>query len=169
MEGIVKKVVFNHTKGKAIVSFSNSKTVFDFRNGKKKRADSIKKMNLRTGEHVIVIGAKSEGSSLYVYGWEIKRFGYLCQGKYSLLRGRLIKQEKSTLGEQILHLLCDKKTFVVKSTITSQLKNNCELTALCYSIKDIDCKACNNWKFDTCNLCRKNNNDLTIIESNGGY
>ena len=170
MEGVIEKVAFNDTKGKAVITFSNSKTTVEFRNGKKKRADSIKKMNLKTGEHVIVIGAKSEGSCLYLYGWEIKRFGFLCQGQYFLMRGRLIKQEKSPLGEMVLHLLCDKKKFILKSNNISLLKMNSELTVMCYSIREMECGCCDKWKFNRCNSCKMNkNNDLRIIQTIGGY
>ena len=62
MDGVIKKVSYSKNRDLFRVEFSDTKVVFEFRNGKRNRADLVKKMKLNAGEKVICIGAQSESS-----------------------------------------------------------------------------------------------------------
>ena len=91
MDDIIKKVKYSHTKDVVLVELKKSNFTVEFRNGKKNRAEIVKKMKLSKGEPVIIVGAKSDVSDLYVFGWDIKREGFINTGAYSIVRGTLEK------------------------------------------------------------------------------
>lgn len=58
MDDIIKKVKYSHTKDVVLVELKKSNFTVEFRNGKKNRAEIVKKMKLNKGEPVIIVGAK---------------------------------------------------------------------------------------------------------------
>lgn len=155
MDGVIKKVSYSKNRDLFRVEFSDTKVVFEFRNGKRNRADLVKKMKLNTGEKVICIGAQSEFSQFYAFGWDIKREGYFSQNGYSVVRGRIensIKRGK----KQMLYVKNGDKLMSLKVDSDVCFEKGKDVSAICYSSPYSICNhPCRKWKTEACECCTK--------------
>ena len=97
VNGFIRDISFTPTNDNVSISFTDSDIVFEFRNGKRKRADMIRKMRLHKGEKIMAIGAKSKASPLCVFGWDVKRKGIVKNKNYLMVQGKVIQNDGFTV------------------------------------------------------------------------
>lgn len=156
MDGIIKKISCSKTMDVFKIEFTNSDMIFEFRNGKKNRADMVKKMKLQTGEHVIVIGAKSDASHLYVFGWDIKREGYISAGNCIFVKGTVEKLLNSG-AKQMAYIKNGEKLMPVYINANRiAFHEGCNVAAICYASTYAVCqRTCPNWYTRKCGYCKR--------------
>lgn len=134
--GNIKKPIFSDTKEKAFVKFDDG-TIIEFRNGKKARADHIKKLQLSEGEYVIAIGAVSTNSSLYIFGYDLKRYGILFSDDYYFLAGK-VRKSNSFPDYSIIQLNYGEKydAYIKTASSISDIKTGDFISCMCLSITE---------------------------------
>lgn len=153
IDGTVKKIRYDSVKGKYMVEFDRPEVTFEFRNGKKNRADTIRKMKLREGEHVIAIGARKDGLPLYAYGWELKRNGSINAGGMYMVRGDVLSSV-TTPSCSLISLKTEDKVTTVKAGHGADV-GSC-ISILCTSALAYECPTpCSGWGTDRCKECKK--------------
>ena len=163
-EGVVSNISFTMNKEKALVEFEDSDFIFEFRNGKKKRADTVKMMKLQAGERIIAVGAKSSGNQKYVYGWDVKREGTVNAGRYFIMKGEVTKTVKVS-PFTVAYVRQDDKIIPLK--ISEPVYAGKKLAALCYFDPCSECsRPCPDWKPEKCCNCkrRKSARHFTALE-----
>ena len=164
MDGIIKKIIYSRTKDFIRIEFKNSAMLFEFRNGKKNRADTVKKMKLESGEHVICIGAISDVNKNHVFGWDIKREGFINSGDVSFVKGHIdhvMKIGNKNMvylknGEKTMPLLINNSKF--------DLHDGKNMTAICGShLYNICNNTCKEWNGNKCECCRKKKTEKRYI------
>lgn len=157
MDGIIKKISCSKTMDVFKIEFINSDMIFEFRNGKKNRADMVKKMKLQAGEHVIVIGAKSDASRLYVFGWDIKREGYINSGSCVFVKGTVEKLLDSGAKQMAYIKNGEKLMPVYVNADKFSLHTGKCVSAICYAHPYSTCQnTCPKWHTGKCEYCKKN-------------
>jgi hypothetical protein len=156
MDGIIKKIFYSKTMDLVKIEFLNSEMIFEFRNGKKNRADMVKKMKLQVGEHVIVVGAKSDASRLYVFGWDIKREGYINVGNCAFVKGTVEKIMDSGTKRMVFVKNGEKLMPVYINAREPVLHTGSWVSVICYAHPFNTCqKPCVKWYTGKCDYCKK--------------
>lgn len=132
VNGFIRDISFTPTNDNVSISFTDSDIVFEFRNGKRKRADMIRKMRLHKGEKIMAIGAKSKASPLCVFGWDVKRKGIVKNKNYLMVQGKVIQNDGFTVqidnGKKSIRIECP-MPIANKSATLSCIKVNERLIA----------------------------------------
>lgn len=156
MDGVIKKISYSKTMDVAKIEFYDSEMIFEFRNGKKNRADMVKKMKLQAGDHAIVIGAKSDVSHLYVFGWDIKRNGYINMGNCIFVSGTVEKVSDAGVKKMVYIKNGEKLMPVYMNDNKPILRTGCLVSAICYAHPSSTCqKPCLDWHVGKCSFCKK--------------
>ena len=172
MDDIIKKVKYSHTKDVVLVELKKSNFTVEFRNGKKNRAEIVKKMKLNKGEPVIIVGAKSDVSDLYVFGWDIKREGFINTGAYSIVRGTLEKIAGISQNKVLYVKNGDKLLTVFLGNKKCNFKSGDQISVACLSYNYDSCHCrCNEWNKEKCENCRKKNDEkrYIVLDIGGTY
>lgn len=131
--------------------------VFEFRNGKKPRADHVKKLKLEQGERVIASGGKCKFSSAYVYGWDISREGKIGNKDYSLIRGCVRKIKMNKPGRSAVFVI-DPQGLEIKvpSRLCDEIEVMDNISCLAYTYVRTECTSpCKNGITPKCIFCCK--------------
>lgn len=164
MDGVIKKISCSKTMDVFKIEFINSDMIFEFRNGKKNRADMVKKMKLQTGEHVIVVGAKSDASRLYVFGWDIKREGYINAGNCIFVKGTVEKLLDSGVKQMAYIKNGEKLMPVYVNADRFSLHTGKNVSAICYAHPYSTCQCtCPKWYTGKCEYCKKGETEKRYI------
>ena len=159
MDGTVTSVQFSERKDRVQVEFKDEGNfVFEFSNKKKPRADQVKKMRLRPGEHVIAVGATSGASNAFGYGFDIMRTGKVAEGGYAVLRGTAEKIVKTSVKSLLTVTTEDGKEFAI--TAPTPMVNNLNpgvlISCLCTISETFSCSgSCKNAGAGKCGSCTK--------------
>lgn len=155
-EGAVRRVTFSEIKARAFVELEgDSRLVAEFRNGKKPRADHVRKLKLEKGERVVVIGTRSGSSQAYLFGYDIQREGKVSSGDYLMMKGvvrKLIRFKDSG----IICMESDRKKKMVKasSELLRGVREGQEVSCLCYQNTCRECTGlCDEWNPKKCSAC----------------
>ena len=161
IDGRIAEVVFTPEKNRVSVKFEDEGNfVFDFSNAKKPRADHVRKLRLKAGDHVIAIGTKYGTSTSRGYGFEIMRSGKVSEGNYAIIRGEVERAVKAS-RKTVLYLRADgiKTTFAVTCDAESVKDIHAGETVSCLcSVKEIEsCQQseCRNMSVARCGSCSK--------------
>ena len=160
MGGVIQQINFSAQGEKAVVCFENGYEV-EFRNAKKNRADHVRKLQLKPGEEVIVIGAHSDKNPLYVFGFDIQRCGKLQNESYSIIRGQ-ISQLVKMKSTSMIYIGEKKKQSIIKadSYMTENIHEGDEVTCICLNHLYQECiNPCDEWNINKCKCCQKRQSD----------
>lgn len=161
IDGEISEIVFAPEKNRVSVKFGDEGNfVFDFSNTKKPRADHVKKLRLKAGDHVIAIGSKYGTSTSRGYGFEIMRSGKVSEGNYAIIRGEVEKAVKA-FRKTVLYLRTEgtKTPFAVScdAEAAKEVLVGATVSCLC-SVKEIEsCQqsSCTDMSAAKCGSCSK--------------
>lgn len=159
LEGVISNIRFSEKKERVTIRFEDEGgMVAEFRNGKKARADHVRKLMLKAGERVIVVGARSDSNPLYCFGYDIQRDGSVLSGNYTIIHGtasHVLRMKKNGM----FYLDDGGKTRALIKTEPGMLQNvneGSEVTCLCYRKTCKGCnKPCKDWSAKKCGYCRQ--------------
>lgn len=154
--GIIHKIRFSKEKDRVYLDMRESKLTLEFRNGKKNRADLIRKMRYQEGETIISVAGISKASQIYAFGWEIQREGMLSSGYYCLIKGtinRIFYSDHSV----ILLKVNEKMTIYITTDLDlSEYSAGNEILCLCYKGEEKEClNHCSERTLKKCSICSK--------------
>lgn len=119
MEDVVKSVE-QQDRDRVCLAFEGTTTILDVRNNEKKsRADLLRKMKLRAGERVLVIGAKDRISPIICRGFDVVRSGFVKTKGAALYKGTV---ERAGGGFFYLRYADNKKSILVKLPSAAGMK-----------------------------------------------
>ena len=152
--GVIDKVSFSGEK--AVIQFrGKGGTTIEYRKGKKKRADHVRKLKLKPGETIIASGGLSKTSPIHGFGWDVLREGRVSSKEYVLVSGSVKKVIKGA-RHKVLTVRADKDINIRTSSSLEGIEEGEHILCLCYSYNKKECtNPCGNGNEIKCAFCRK--------------
>lgn len=144
--------------GKILITIDHDKKVEFRNNGKKNRADIVKRLDLKKDDRILVSAGKSKADPSYLYGWDIFLQGSVSVKNASLLTG-CISRIIHGVKDDVLIMESDGRENAIKIHKTKKtLKEGDETTVLCFCYRKKNCaKTCKGGDLFQCILCSKQN------------
>lgn len=154
----MREVFLSQTRDSALVKFDSGESGIEasFRNNKEARADRVRKLALRKGERVIMVGALNRGSQFSAFGFDIKRRGKVFSGSYSLIRGNVRKIVKLKSAATLYLDTGGKTPSLVQASpcMIKEVNEGDMVSCLCTQSKSCGCVSpCGDWTFGKCQAC----------------
>ena len=142
LSGNVSDITFSPAKDKVKIEFKDEGNfVFEFNDKKKKRAQHVLKSRMKKGETLLAIGAQSEGSHMYGYGFEVMREGKITQDGCTIIRGTISDVVKA--GKKLIVRVSYKNktvSILCGSSFSDKLVVGEKRTFLCCEINTVYCE-----------------------------
>lgn len=158
--GTVADVRFSPSKNVAYVDFDLGRDTFtfEFKNGKKPRADHVRRLRLKKGDEAVAIGAVSEGSALYGFGYDVSTSGRVEKDSYAILSGTVEKVVRGRNSGVVCLKDDEGKTRQLKCRAEDAAETEAgdKATALCQSWSAFECeKRCGEASVARCAECER--------------
>lgn len=156
--GMISQIKYNGDKVYVCFHGATEDMTYEFRNGKRPRADHVRKLNLKEGENVLASGGRSKLSSAYAYGWDISRDGTVGNKEYGLIYGHVRKIMRPHKPNSPAVFVIDPQGIEIKipSRLSQGIREADDIICLCYAYTKSECLSpCKKGITNKCAFCRK--------------